>query len=546
MTFEISLETIERWIEGKEDEHCEFKEAKYGFDKTALTEYCIALANEGGGYLILGVTNEKPRIVIGSQAYLGTLDELKHHLLQRIHFRVDAFELFKETKRIVIFCIPPRPIGTPLEFDGKFLMRSGSSLVSMTSDQIKRIIAEGQIDFSSEICEKATIRDLDPNAIDRLRTLWAKKSKDEGKLQKSDIEILRDAELISLEDGITYAAIALLGTSAALGKYLPNAEIIYEYRSNAASIQYQKRIEYRCGFLLYEDKLWDEINLRNDIQQVTHGLYKEDIMAFNEEVVREGYLNAVCHRDYRMGESVFIRQYPKLLEIESPGRFPPGITPENILDRQNPRNRRIAETIQKIGHVERSGQGADTMFRIMLEEGKHRPDYHKSDEYRVVLDLNSEITDERFLLFLDKVGQETRKSWSVHDLILLDDIRQGKVHKINDRVRQFVEQGIVEQVGGRGAGSRYILSKRFYTFLGEKGNYTREKGLDRETNKELILKHLNNHNGRGVITEFEQVLQNLSRHQIHSLLKALKKENLIEHVGGRRNGYWIKTDKKEK
>ena len=97
------------------------------------------------------------------------------------------------------------------------------------------------------------------------------------------MEILRDAELISLEDGITYAAIVLLGTSAALGKFLPNAEIIYEYRNSAASIPYQKRIEYRCGFLLYEDKLWEEINLRNDIQQVTHGLYKEDIMAFNED-----------------------------------------------------------------------------------------------------------------------------------------------------------------------------------------------------------------------------------------------------------------------
>jgi len=537
MTFEISLEIIERWIEGKEDEHCEFKEAKSGFDKASLTEYCIALANERGGYLIMGVTNEKPRVVVGSQAYIGTLDELKHHLLQRTHFRVDAFELFKETKRIVVFCIPSRPIGTPLEHDGKFLMRSGSSLVSMTSDQIKRILAEGQIDFSSEICEKATIADLDPNAIDRLRTLWAKKSKDEGKLKKSDLEILRDAELISLEDGITYAAIVLLGTSAALGKFLPNAEIIYEYRNSAASIPYQKRIEYRCGFLLYEDKLWEEINLRNDIQQVTHGLYKEDIMAFNEDVVREGYLNAVCHRDYRMGESVFIRQYPKLLEIESPGRFPPGITPDNILDRQNPRNRRIAETIQKIGHVERSGQGADTMFRIMLEEGKNRPDYNKSDEYRVVLRLDSEIQDIQFLTFLDKVGQETLKSWSVHDLILLDDIRKGNVHKLSDRIRQFMEQGVVEHVGGSGKASRYILSRRFYSFIGGKGRYTRAKGLNRETNKQLLIEHLKNHTS-GKIKEFEEVLPELTRSQIHSLLKELKRENKIKYIGPKRLGHW--------
>jgi len=270
---------------------------------------------------------------------------------------------------------------------------------------------------------------------------------------------------------------------------------------------------------------------------VKHGLFIEEVNAFNEEVVREGYLNAVCHRDYRMGESVFIRQYPKLLEIESPGRFPPGITADNILDRQNPRNRRIAETFQKIGHVERSGQGADKMFRIMIEEGKSRPDYSKSDEYRVVLRLDSEIKDQRFLSFLDKIGQETLKSWSVHDLILLDDIRQGKVHKMDERIRQFIDQGIVEQVGGRGKGSRYILSKKFFSYLGEKGAYTREKGLDRGTNKELILLHLKNHNS-GTIKEFEAVLPNLNRYQIHSLLKELKSGQKVKFVGPKRTGHW--------
>lgn len=542
MVFAISVEMLEKWIEGKEDEHCEFKEAKHSFDRNQLVEYCIALANEGGGYLVLGITNERPRQVVGSKAFSGTLEELKHQLLQRVHFRVDAFEIFKDEKRIVVFYVPPRPIGTPLEYNGKFLMRSGASLVSMTTDQIKKIIAEGQIDFSSEICKKATINELDTKAIDLLRQLWARKVKNDAYLKKSDLELLRDAELIDSDGGITYAAIALLGTSAALGKYLPNAEFIYEYRSNPASIQYQKRAEFRCGFLLYEDKIWQEINSRNEVQQVKHGLFIEEVNAFNEEVVREGYLNAVCHRDYRMGESVFIRQYPKLLEIESPGRFPPGITADNILDRQNPRNRRIAETFQKIGHVERSGQGADKMFRIMIEEGKSRPDYSKSDEYRVVLRLDSEIRDQRFLSFLNKIGQETLKSWSVHDLILLDDIRQGKVHKMDERIHQFIDQGIVEHVGGRGKGSRYILSKKFYSYLGEKGAYTREKGLDRDTNKELILLHLKNHNS-GTIKEFEVVLPNLNRYQIHSLLKELKSAQKVRFVGPKRTGHWERIDK---
>ena len=53
----MTLSELTDLLEAKEDEHLEFKEAKssYSFDK--LKEYAIAFANEGGGKLILGVTD---------------------------------------------------------------------------------------------------------------------------------------------------------------------------------------------------------------------------------------------------------------------------------------------------------------------------------------------------------------------------------------------------------------------------------------------------------------------------------------------------------
>ena len=81
------------------------------------------------------------------------------------------------------------------------------------------------------------------------------------------------------------------------------------------------------------------------------------IPTFNESVVREAILNAVSHRNYQLAGSVFIRQFPDRLVIESPGGLPNGISLDNILDRQIPRNRRIAEILALCGLVERSGQG---------------------------------------------------------------------------------------------------------------------------------------------------------------------------------------------
>ena len=49
-----------------ENQRLEFKEAKVQFDNKKIYKYCVAIANEGGGKLILGVSDQLPRKVIGT------------------------------------------------------------------------------------------------------------------------------------------------------------------------------------------------------------------------------------------------------------------------------------------------------------------------------------------------------------------------------------------------------------------------------------------------------------------------------------------------
>ncbi len=104
----VSLEQLEEWMNADESEHLEFKAASNNYPKDKLFKYCVALANEGGGHFILGVTNRKPRRVEGTNAFLN-LAEVKHELLNGLHFRVDADELIHPGGRAVVFSIPPRP-----------------------------------------------------------------------------------------------------------------------------------------------------------------------------------------------------------------------------------------------------------------------------------------------------------------------------------------------------------------------------------------------------------------------------------------------------
>jgi ATP-dependent DNA helicase RecG len=480
--------------------------------------------------------------VAGSEAFKD-LERTKAGLVERLRLRIDAEELQHPNGRVLIFEIPQRPIGMPIHHGGAYWMRSGDSLVPMTPDQLQRIFAEAGPDFSAEICPGVTLSDLDTAAIRRFREMWRRKSGNESLDQFSDEQLLTDAEL-SLDGSLTYAALILFGTRQALGRYLSQAEVIFEYRSSEASIPYQQRKEYRQGFFLYDDDFWNTINLRNEVQHYQEGLFVWDIPTFNEVVVREAILNSISHRDYRLGGSVFVRQFPRKIEIVSPGGFPPGITVENILWRQSPRNRRIAEAFAKCGLVERSGQGANRMFEECIKESKPRPDFTGTDDYQVALTLRGEVQDPRFLKFLEQVGRETQASFTTQDLLVLDCVHHEQLVPVEfrDRLTSLRDQGIVEVIG-HGRGTRYILSRRFYGFLGKKGVYTRKRGLDRETNKALLEKHIRENQKEGSrFEELHQVLPSLSRNQLQSLLRELKAEGRICNVGRTRGARWLPKD----
>ena len=529
---------LKKWIRLAESEHLEFKQAGRQFDFEKLTRYCVALANEGGGKLILGVTDKPPRQVAGTEAF-PDVGKTQAQLLDRLHLRIDMEEMVHPDGRIVVVHVPSRPIGRPVEYRGAYWMRSHDALVPMTPEKLQQIFAEAEPDFSAQICKEATIGDLDQHAIKTFRKRWHRRSGNDELLSIPSEQLLEDAELL-VDGGVTYAALILLGTRKALGIHLAQAEAIFEYRSKETSLPFQQRKEYRKGFFLYYDDLWNTINLRNDEYQYQDGLFMLTIPSFNELVIREAILNAVSHRDYRHAGSVFIKQYPTKIELVSPGGFPSGITPENILWKQHPRNRRIAEVFAKCGMVERSGQGANRMFQLCARESKQPPDYSGTDDYEVFLTLYGKVQDPRFLTFLEKIGRERQVSFEATDFITLDLInREQKLPPwAKERVPLLLKSGAIERIG-----RKYMLSRKYYEFVDRKGVYTRKRGLDLETNKQLLLKHIRDNRDNGSrLNDLKQVLPALSRRQVQALLAALKKQNKVRMVGKTSAAKWYPCD----
>jgi ATP-dependent DNA helicase RecG len=352
--------------------------------------------------------------------------------------------------------------------------------------------------------------------------------------------LLGDSELV-VGGRITYAALILLGTREALGRHLGQAEIVFEYRSNDAPGPAAERHEFRCGFLSVLDEIWRLVNLRNDLQHFQQGLFVWDVPTFQEGAVREAVLNAVSHRDYRHGGSVFVRQYPRRIEIVSPGGFPPGIDETNLLWEQNPRNRRAAEVLGRCGLVERAGQGFDLIYRECIRHGKPLPDFTRTSEHSVWVTLHGEIQDPEFLRFLEEIGAERQAAFRTEDLLVIDLIHRGEPvpGHLASRIPGLLEEGVIDRVG-KGRGTRYLLSRRFYRFLGKGGVYTRRLGLDRETNKALLITHLETSLSEGcAMAELQQVLPALGRRSIQVLLEDLRAEGRVRVVGKTRGARWF-------
>jgi len=109
---------IEELLNAKEGEHYQFKEAKNNYDFEDAAKICCALANCGGGKLLLGITDKRPRRVVGSKAFEQP-ERTRLGLMDKLRVRVD-FQLYEhEQKRVLVFDVAGRPSGLAVQVDGR-------------------------------------------------------------------------------------------------------------------------------------------------------------------------------------------------------------------------------------------------------------------------------------------------------------------------------------------------------------------------------------------------------------------------------------------
>lgn len=524
------------------EDKVEFKEAKRNFPynggshhsqeerRKCFLGYIVAFANEGGGKLVLGMADEVPHQVVGTDFAANKTGALEDDIYTKLGIRVKLEELFDEKGlRVLVTHIPSRPVGKTLKYEGVPLMRIGDSLRNMSDEELFAILSEQEPDFSAQTVKGLTLTDLDGAAIQKMKESYARKQKNPGFLQLSIEQVLTDLKLLE-SNNLNYAALILLGKKEVIQRLLPQSKIIWEFRNGESQIHHDSRIHLEEPLFIAIDLIWQLINqpTLNKKYPIQSGAYIFDLYDFNESVIREAILNAVAHRDYTITSEVVIKQYPHKIIINNPGGFPKGVNIENILTvSSTPRSRLMTEILEKTGLVERSGQGVDKIFSITLSEGKAEPDYKDSNLYQVSLILRTEIIDKAFHVFISEYQNSDKEpKLGVEQIITLCKIRNGIFQHLKPAiVKQLDDQGLIEKTSG--SANKYVLPIEYHQLVDESLKISK-----RYLVKEIEVLALALQKNTLKIGELEnQLSESLNRNQIKYLLNKLVDDEVIETTG---------------
>jgi ATP-dependent DNA helicase RecG len=343
-----------------EHQNLEFKEAKSQFDNRKLFRYCVALANEGGGLLLLGIEDQPPRKVVGTAAFNDPVG-MASKLFQSLGFRVDVEEVQHPDGRVVIFHIPSRARGTAFQYEGAYLMRAGEELVAMTEDRLRAIFAEGQPDWLEEVAKADATPDevvarLDTQTyFDLLRIPYPT-------TQVGVLERLSGEGLIrKTETGwsiTNLAAILLAKRLDAFGNAIARKAARFVVYDGINKLKTKTDMPGNRGYAVGFEALVDFVHNAAPQNEYLEVAIREEVKMFPKNALRELIANALVHQDFSAtGTSVMIEMYDDRIEISNPGI--PSIPLNRFIDEYRSRNERLADVMRRLGICEEKGSGID-------------------------------------------------------------------------------------------------------------------------------------------------------------------------------------------
>ena len=533
----------------QENARCEWKEFKNlknsfcGDEKNDVISYVSAIANMDGGDLVIGV-HDKTLEIVGTATYNYDKQKAILRLTERCvnlsteDLYIDEFITDDTNRKVWVIHIPKHLPKRPVFAHNKAWQRIEDSLVEMTTERMSTILDEpifSETDWSAQIVSDATIDDLDEVAIAKARMMFKKVHSriPEAEVNAWTVETFLSKCGIMKNGGITRAAIILLG------KY----ESAFKLRPAVVQVTWTRRDEkqdvvdyehFTVPFILTVDEILSKIENLTMREMPGGTLFPDTMKQYDDYTIREALHNCIAHQDYTMQQRINFVENPTYLYYSNAGSFIPG-TLENALTNEEPqayfRNECLCRAMVDFNMIDTVSRGIKKMFNEQWRRHFPMPDYEIDAKNRKVSvriygnEINKQYTN---LL-------KTNDSLTLWDCISLDAVQKGRtIHE--DVAQNLLNRGLIE-----GEAPNYTISLGIAKATNQLQGYTKQKGLDKEKMKQMILQYLKNAGTDGAkrdsIYEYiKDVMPQVKTHEqqlrlLGDILSALSVDKLIYAKG---------------
>ena len=543
-------EKIIQMLVSFENEVVEFKEARSNYHFNDIGKYFSALSNEANlrglqeAWLIFGISDDK-RIVGTDFRKQGGLQNLKKEIVNGTNERLTFMEIYDlnlEKCRVIAFQIPPAIRGIPTTWQGAAYAREHESVSPLPMNKVDLIRSQIGMDWSKEIVENATFEDLDKEAVKKARELFSKRQSDRKKAQEilrklSDIEVLNKAG-ITIKGKITRTALLLLGKSESsyfFDGFIPRITwTLYNADNSVKTYEH-----FDMPLLLAVDKVYSRIrNVKYRYIAGQQTLFPDEVDQYEPELIKEIINNCIAHQDYRLRGKINVEEFEDKLIFINEGGFIPETIEQALEPGYKPpyyRNVFLCNAMVNLYMIDTNSMGIPMMYQIQRDKCFPLPTYDLNTINRVRVIVYGKILDKNYTQLLHSNGE-----LDIQTVFLLDKVQKGQTIS-KESFKKLKRQGLVE-----GRYPNLFVSFKVANSVGQKANYIRNKGLEDDICKQLIIKALEamgEANKQDLMEILEKALPDvLSEEQkskkISNLLQAMKKEGMIAVRGTNRYAKW--------
>jgi ATP-dependent DNA helicase RecG len=430
---------------------------KAEFDAECV-ETAAAMATGRGGMILIGISPEGE--ITGWNGNEQTLEKWTTEIALATEPSVaaEAEIIFFGEKRVGVLTIPEMPF-KPVAVHGRCYKRVGHRNQLLTPAEIADLhtLSTGR-SWDSLPTEAATLVDLDDVKIKKYVEAANARRRRNIVESESPLTVLEKLHLI--KDGkITHAAVLLFGKAPQ--KFFPQAKIkAGRFKTDTVIVD-----DAEIGGTLIEqiDAAFAFIQRHLSVRLVITGQpQREEVWEYPLNALREGLINAICHRDYAAAAVTQIRIYDDNLLIWNPGNLPLNLRIDDLKRKHHSvlRNALIGTVFYDLGFIEKWGSGTNRI----LEECKalYLPEPEWRENQGLMLTFRKDVfTDDN----LREMGLTERQLQAVlhvkkHRKITNQQYQEllgVKKRTATEDLHWLEEKGILERVGSTGKGTYYKI-----------------------------------------------------------------------------------------